>query len=245
MGVDISRIEEVDYVSDGRPLHDVIPRREAYDFVFSSHAIEHVTDFLGYLKSCELLLKPGGIVAMAVPDKRFTFDALRPVTTTGQVLEAAARGHSRHSAAALYDYIAHLSCLSEMDTWASYSRGNVALRHDAASAKALFDDGSRPDAPYHDIHEWVFTPSSFRLILHDLEQLNLVEFRESYMRKMDSLEFHVALSSAGLGHGLSRLDLHKQLIREQVFAGMQLLAGEDRRMSAMLDLLVAEPAPAC
>ena len=237
MGVDTSRIEEVDFVSDGRPLHDIVPHRGKYDYVFSSHAIEHVTDFVGYLKSCQLLLKPEGVVAMAVPDKRFTFDALRPVTTTGQVLEAHARAQSRHSAAALYDYAADTVSLSGSLTWATQSRGPLDFIHSVVSAKALFDDGLRPDAPYHDIHEWVFTPASFRLILQDLEQLSIVSFREAHMREQDSLEFHTALSSAAPGHGLSRMQLHRQLVREQVFAGMQLLASEDKRVAAALDLL--------
>lgn len=238
-GLDISGIEEVDWVSDGRPLHDIIPHRSSYDYVFSSHAIEHVTDFIGYLKSCELLLKPGGVVAMAVPDKRYTFDALRPITTTGQMLEANVRTQRRHTPALAFDHVANASLLSKSPTWSRDTKGTLSLMHDVVVAKALFDDSMRADAPYHDIHAWVFTPNSFRLILHDLDQLGMLELREVSLVEQPGLEFHVALSKAGQGHGLSRLDLHKQVLREQVFAGMQMLAGEDNRMAAMLDLLAA------
>lgn len=236
-GVDVSRIEEVDFVSDGRPLHDIVPHRGMYDFVFSSHAIEHVTDFAGYLKSCELLLKPDGIVAMAVPDKRFTFDALRPVTTTGQVLEAHAQARNRHSPGSVYDHFANLSSLSGMPSWAYDSKGQIGLIHDIATAKALFDQSLLPDAPYHDIHEWVFTPSSFRLILHDLGQLGMLDLREVQLHEQPGLEFHVALSTTAVDQGMSRIELHKRAMREQVFAGMQVLAGEDGRIAAVLELL--------
>ena len=49
-----SRIEEVDYVSDGRSLLETIGHEQRYDFIFASHVVEHVTDIVRFIQDCEL-----------------------------------------------------------------------------------------------------------------------------------------------------------------------------------------------
>ena len=78
--VDVSAVEEVDYISDGRPMTEVIGARHRFDWIVASHVIEHVPDLLAFLIDCEALLKPGGSLVLALPDKRCFFDALRPVS---------------------------------------------------------------------------------------------------------------------------------------------------------------------
>lgn len=51
------RIEDVDYISDGGPLSELIGISKPYDFIFGSHVIEHVPDFVRFLQSCHALLK--------------------------------------------------------------------------------------------------------------------------------------------------------------------------------------------
>jgi SAM-dependent methyltransferase len=236
--LDLDAIEKVDYVSDGRPMHEVIPHRGRYDLVFSSHVIEHTTDFLGYLKSCELLLKPGGVIGLAVPDKRYTFDIMQPVSTTGRVLEAHYRNQSRHSPAAVYDFVANVARLNEIDSWSFRETGSVKLAtEDVAIAKALFDNAVLSDSPYHDVHGWIFTANSFRLIMHDLAALGLTRMRERQLVEVGALEFYVVLGFDGECVGKSRNEIHKAVIREQVISGMQMLAAEDRGMAIARDML--------
>ena len=52
------------------------------DFVIADHFIEHCQDPISALTIHFRVLKTGGILYMAVPDKRFTFDKDRPVTPT-------------------------------------------------------------------------------------------------------------------------------------------------------------------
>src|SRR3954469_1220921 len=72
--VDASCIEEVDYVWEGRPLTEVTGARGRYDYVVASHVIEHTPDMLGFLEECDGMLKPTGVLVLAVPDKRRCFD---------------------------------------------------------------------------------------------------------------------------------------------------------------------------
>jgi SAM-dependent methyltransferase len=67
------------------PLYLQIAQR--FDYVVACHVLEHVANPIGYVKELALLLKPsGGIICLAVPDKRFTFDVLRSSTTLEHLL---------------------------------------------------------------------------------------------------------------------------------------------------------------
>lgn len=56
------------------------------DFVIASHFLEHCQDPIGTVKSMLRVVKPGGVLFLAVPDKRYTFDRQRPVTPLDHVI---------------------------------------------------------------------------------------------------------------------------------------------------------------
>ena len=70
---------EVDIVDDGETLSSVA--EDSVDFVIANHFIEHCQNPIATLESHLKVLKPGGVLYVAVPDKRFTFDRDRPVTS--------------------------------------------------------------------------------------------------------------------------------------------------------------------
>lgn len=82
------RLVDVDIVTDGEHL-DVVANA-TQDFIIANHFLEHCQDPIGALRSMFRVLKPGGILYLAIPDKRCSFDADRPVTT----LEHLLRDHS-------------------------------------------------------------------------------------------------------------------------------------------------------
>ena len=75
--VDISNIEQVDYVWSGEPLDILTGKENYYDWIVASHVIEHTPDFLSFVQQCEIMLKPGGLLCLAVPDHRYGFDIFR------------------------------------------------------------------------------------------------------------------------------------------------------------------------
>jgi SAM-dependent methyltransferase len=75
---------EVDVVDDGERLATIAS--ESVNFVVANHFFEHCEDPIGTLDNHLRVLKPGGILYAAVPDKRFTFDRSRPVTTLEHVV---------------------------------------------------------------------------------------------------------------------------------------------------------------
>lgn len=70
---------EVEQVEDGEKLTSIAD--ESCDFVIANHVIEHTRNPIGAIENMFRVLKPNGILYMAVPDKRFTFDAERAVTS--------------------------------------------------------------------------------------------------------------------------------------------------------------------
>lgn len=70
---------EPDFLEDGRTLPSFADG--SLDFVISSHFLEHCDDPIGALSRHVGVLRPGGVLYLAVPDCRKTFDAPRAVTT--------------------------------------------------------------------------------------------------------------------------------------------------------------------
>jgi predicted SAM-dependent methyltransferase len=69
----------VDVVDDGEKLTTVAA--ESQDFIIASHILEHCQDPIGTIQRYLEVIKPGGVLFLAIPDKRYlTFDANRPVT---------------------------------------------------------------------------------------------------------------------------------------------------------------------
>lgn len=69
----------VDIIDDGETLKKVGDATQ--DFVIANHFIEHCQNPAMTIENLLRVLKKGGIVFMAIPDKRFTFDLNRDLTT--------------------------------------------------------------------------------------------------------------------------------------------------------------------
>jgi SAM-dependent methyltransferase len=70
---------EPDIIDNGETL-TTLPEN-SQDFVVGNHFLEHCQDPFRTLQNIFRVLRPGGVLFMAVPDKRFSFDADRPCTT--------------------------------------------------------------------------------------------------------------------------------------------------------------------
>lgn len=72
------KLVHVDIVDDGEVLRTI--KDSSQDFVIANHFIEHCQNPIQALQNMLRVLRSGGILYFAVPDKRFTFDIDRPVT---------------------------------------------------------------------------------------------------------------------------------------------------------------------
>jgi hypothetical protein len=213
-GVDIDRIEEVDHVCGDGDVLRTVNRPGRYAWIVASHVIEHTTDLVGFLKDCETLLEDEGVLALAIPDKRYSFDALRPLTSTGDVLQAHLERRRRHPPGRVFDEVASNVLREGALAWAPQSDGPLAFFRSLPEAKELFDMACGSDT-FLDIHAWQFTPSSFRLVLQDLHAIGWLRLREAQFFGDRGGEFMVSLSRQGNGPGQTRLALAQAAIVEQ------------------------------
>lgn len=199
----IGQISEVDLVGSACEIAELTQQRfgpEAkFDFVISSHNFEHLPDPVRFLRGCQTLLAPGGIVSMAVPDKRACFDFFRPLSSTGEMLQAFHERRERPTFAQTFAQIAYAARLrqgsSESGAFSVDDNPNqIALRGDAAAAYAQWLGWlDTRDTNYHDTHCWTFTPSSLELILTELTLLELIDFDIVSVTKPAGCEFFVHL----------------------------------------------------
>jgi Methyltransferase domain len=194
-GVDVSAVEEVDYIADGRPMTEVIGDRQRYEWIVASHVIEHVPGLLAFLVDCEALLKPGGSLVLAVPDKRCIFDILRPVSTVGQVLQAHVDGRKRPWPGAIFDDVAYARKRTDRTGWGLGDQEPLEEVRPVEVARQVFQDACASDH-YVDVHCWVFVPSSFRLIISTLGACGMTGLRELNFQ-IGAGEFYAVLSTYG------------------------------------------------
>lgn len=89
------KLVPVDVIDDGEVLATVDDG--SVDFVIANHMMEHCQNPIGTLQNHLRVIKPGGVLYLAVPDMRYTFDKDRPVTDLEHLLEDYREGpaHSR------------------------------------------------------------------------------------------------------------------------------------------------------
>lgn len=72
-------LARVDIIDDGQFLRTIADNSQ--DFVLSSHQLEHCESPITAIENHMRVLRPGGKIIYAVPDKRFTFDKNREITS--------------------------------------------------------------------------------------------------------------------------------------------------------------------
>jgi len=168
----------VDYIWPGTgSLAAVIGTGELFDWAIASHVIEHVPNMLGWLRGIAEVLKPGGILNLAIPDCRFTFDVDSPRSTIGQVIESDLLGYRHPSIRQVFDYCFHAKAIEPTAIW----RGEI----DVASLPPFAGDNAAQVAHAHalnilhncayiDSHCWIVTPLSYVKILQGLTTIGVM-----------------------------------------------------------------------
>ena len=100
-------LQEPDLIDDGETLAKV--QSGTQDFVIANHFLEHCENPIQTLSNFMRVLKGGGILYMAVPDKRFTFDIDRRVTAYSDLASTYREGGRRDRAHLYYEWAAYVN----------------------------------------------------------------------------------------------------------------------------------------
>jgi SAM-dependent methyltransferase len=174
--VDVANILPVDAVWGERTLRECFADELYFDYVVASHVIEHVPDMIGWLEEIAEVLRPGGLLCLAIPDKRYTFDYLRQPTRLSELVDAWLRRNRRPMPAQLFDFNVNAVEVDLVAAWDGTLKVDE-LKHYVNEQFALDRSvESVRDGKYVDAHCWVFTPSSLFDVLAGLARLMLLRY---------------------------------------------------------------------
>ena len=207
----VDEIVDIDY-QWGKASLSELAKGQRFDYVLASHVIEHVPDMLGWLEEVGNVLKDKGILSLAVPDKRYSFDILRELSTMGMLLEKYLLHNRRPGPREIFDHFSLVSKVEINAAWTGKLDKTELMRyHDLNQAFELAQDSFRTEN-YHDVHVNTFTPDSFLNLLEIAARLDLFHFIvvDYYDTELNTLEFFVSLSRLPRG-GNRQQDLQRQL----------------------------------
>ena len=191
--IDVSKIVDVDYVWGDKNLKELTCKENPFDYVIASHVIEHVPDFIGWLKEIRSVLRNGGILSLDIPDKRFTFDYLRQLTKTADILEAFLLKSKKPSLKQIFGYKSEFVHRHKDYQWFGFAEKLIhehSLYEAYEVTKNAFENNT-----YVDVHCWVFTEYSFLELLDTLVHLELFDFKVAHFFRRSGHEFFISLEA--------------------------------------------------
>ncbi|RWQ25281.1 MAG: class I SAM-dependent methyltransferase [Mesorhizobium sp.] len=192
--VNVSLIPEIDIVTGGKLISEFLPK-ESIDYIVASHVMEHVPDLLGWLEANLYVLKPGGQMAVAFPDKRYCFDLKRKSSMISDLVAAYLEKRTKPSFQQICDHFWNISKANPVDCWS----GNIT----SESAEYVMDRNGIVDVlkdlksreGYVDTHCWVFSDSEFIGCMNSIGNIikGSFEVASFHPTQPNTLEFYVTL----------------------------------------------------
>jgi predicted SAM-dependent methyltransferase len=109
------KLVTVDIVDNGEQLATIPDCSQS--FVIANHFIEHCENPLLALDNLLRVLKPLGVIYLAVPDKRFTFDVDRPVTPLEHLLADYSSGAEQHRVDHYAEWVRYVSKVTDSEVF--------------------------------------------------------------------------------------------------------------------------------
>lgn len=192
--VDTNLIPEIDVVTGGKPISQFLPPH-SIDYVVASHVMEHVPDFIGWLEENLVILKPGGRIAVAFPDRRYCFDLKKARTMFSDLVAAWLEKRTQPTFQQQCDQALNSTVpISAEAVWRGETTPeNAKLHVERAHGISILKKRSR--TAYIDCHCWKLSDEECLEILTELKHTiplpyEIVAF--SNTRRNDS-EFHFTL----------------------------------------------------
>jgi len=175
------------------PVGDLSVVDETFDYVLSSHCLEHQPDLVTHLQQVARILRPNGRYFLLIPDKRYCFDALLAESTVAEVLDAHHAGRKTHS---LKSVIEHRALTTHNDC-SRHWNGDHGFLDNEGPGRVIdsVKEYIASDSGYIDVHAWYFTPISIQIFfnrLRDTDYINL-DIERIYPTQLHSIEFWMIL----------------------------------------------------
>ena len=172
---------------------------ESLDYIISSHNVEHMPNPVQFFIDTSQILKEGGVLNIAIPISTRCFDCSKPLTSTGQILDAYISKNKKPSLGEFFDHeFSMMNVINEKNKRMPINDMNFdfekliferELTYD--SYKDLVDAYNK--SPYKDSHVWQFNLDSFLLIFEDLLKCKIIENLEIIDSEIIGNEFIISI----------------------------------------------------
>ncbi len=167
--VDAQAIVDIDAVWGEQSLSDCLSGGTV-DYVMASHVAEHVPDLTTWLDEVRSVLRPGGQLRLALPDWRFSHDALRDETRLVDLLAAWVLRARRPQVRDVLDFRLHVAPTIDARTIYDGTADLSLVAPQHSFEQAVEAAGWARDLPdhYFDVHCWVAQPKTFARLMQGL-----------------------------------------------------------------------------
>ena len=154
------KIAEIDFVSlDGSVSREAIGDNK-FDVILACHVIEHVPNLAKWIADNANALNAGGVLALVIPDRRYTFDYFRRITPKAWIEAAHAGDFKRPGLENVCDHFSNVAHINAADIWARKDVSQAPRIHDANTVIRALSDWHA--GGYIDCHSWVFEHDRFK-----------------------------------------------------------------------------------
>ncbi len=191
----------IDHAWSGHGSLAEVIGRGGLDFAIAAQVAQYVPNLLGWLRGIHAVLRPGGVLNLSIPDRRFMFDAGRANSTIAELVEADLLNYAHPSPRQIFAHTYEALAIEPGEIWAGKSPsraerlcGEAALALAHKQASEAFAAGR-----YEDCHCWVFTPLSFLDAVEAGSRLGLFPFvlNRIAATEPDRSEFYVSMRRDG------------------------------------------------
>ncbi|KQQ19469.1 hypothetical protein ASF53_24060 [Methylobacterium sp. Leaf123] len=167
------------------------------DFAIAAQVAQYVPNLLGWFRGIHAVLRPGGVLNLSLPDRRFMFDAGRANSTIAELAEADLLSYTRPSLRQVFAHTYEALAIGPGEIWAGEDParaprlcGEAALALAYKQADEVFASGR-----YQKCHCWVFTPLAFLDAVEAAARLGLFPFVLNQIAAAEpgGFEFYVSM----------------------------------------------------
>lgn len=176
----VPNIVEVDRPIVNNSLERTLSSDAPFDYIIGSQVFEHTANPIQWLQEMKGLLRPNGLLALSIPDRRRTFDLFREETRAADIVDAYIQNNLLPNTRCVYDHHSLASLINMNHIWSinseSIIQGYGAVKPKVATEQYL-NYTYKAKEEYLDIHAWVFTPPTFLLVMAQLAKDGFLPFK--------------------------------------------------------------------
>jgi ubiquinone/menaquinone biosynthesis C-methylase UbiE len=235
----LDEIVDVDYVlGQTTTISEAVAKDAPFDYVIASHVIEHIPDPIGWMDDLTRVLRPGGILSLVIPDKRYCFDINRSLTEISDLVDGNLRQLRQPGFRQAYDFYSKAigGTVDTAAVWAGTADYSLAVRQDFADSDVAALEACRhmlTSDEFVDVHCHVFTPDSFLRLVEKMARLDLIDYEVAafHPTQLNNFEFYVSLRLLDASRG-------RDVVRNSQLASVARTLGASARPTAAQPNLV-------